>query len=181
MPAYAQHFYEIPEVVEQNDELRNRILELISNEPIPGKVTEGGTRVQSTRNILTRFFEGEVSVEESIDLVSEEIPRRESQYSHDNRVFPDNWDERLIRTQISRFYNQAVLESLAERGQEECFIPSSDYEDLDSPCTIQLAGSTAPVDTLLNRLHRSYREGEWHDEVMVPNHPHCTHTVTPSK
>jgi hypothetical protein len=181
MSSYAQDFYEIPETVEENDELRERIRTLVSNEALPGKVTEGGERVEKTREILDSFFRGDISLQESIDQVSEELPRRESQYAHNNRVFPDNWDERLIRTQISRFYNQAVLETLEEQGEDECFVPSSDHQKMDSPCTLQLADGTAPVDDLLDRLIRAYREGEWHEEVMIPDHPHCTHTVTPQE
>lgn len=78
-------------------------------------------------------------------------------------------------------YNQAVLLTLREQGEDECFAPNSDHEDLDSPCTIHLAGSLADVEVLLDRLNRAFREGEWHDDVMVPDHLHCTHTVTPNE
>ena len=179
MTEYAQDFYEIPEAVEQNSNLQERILQLLEDEPIPGKATEGGDRLKNLRGLLTEFFEVDRSIEECIQGISEELPRHESRYSTDNRVFASSWDERLARTQISRFYNQGVLQTLKENGQERCFIPHSEHEDADSSCTIQLADSTAEVDILLDRLHRSYRDGEWHDEVMIPDHPHCTHTVTP--
>lgn len=179
MTEYAQDFYEIPEVVETNSELRGRIQDLVANEPIPGKVTEGGDRTENLREVLNVFFEGEISLQESIQRISEELPRHNSPHSHSNRVFADGWNERLARTQISRFYNQAVLLTLKDQGEAECFIPHSDHEDRDSSCTIQLAGQTTQVDRLLDRLNRAYREGEWHDDVMIPDHPHCTHTVTP--
>ncbi|WP_227376268.1 hypothetical protein [Haladaptatus halobius] len=179
MTQYAQDFYEIPEAIKENSELRKRVLELVANEPIPGKSIEGGNRIESLRNILSAFFEGEVSLQESIQRISEELPRHESQYAHNNRVFASGWDERLARTQISRFYNQAVLLTLKEHGEEECFIPPSEHEDRDSSCTIQLAGRKTDVDSLLARLNRAYNVGEWHDEVMIPDHPHCTHTVIP--
>jgi hypothetical protein len=176
---YAEDFYEIPEAVAENDQLRSRILDLTADEPIPGKATQGGNRVEDFRGILQAFFENELSIEETIQRIRSELPRNDSPHSHDNRVFASGWNERLARTQISRFYNQAVLLRLQERGEERCFIPHSDQEDRDSPCTIQLANSTADVDVLLDRLNRAYREGEWHDDVMIPEHPHCTHTVMP--
>lgn len=176
---YAQDFYEIPEAVAENDQLRERILDLTADEPIPGKATQGGDRVGTFRGILQAFFGGELTIEETIQRIPSELPRNGSPHSHDNRVFASGWNERLARTQISRFYNQAVLLGLQERGEERCFIPHSDHEDRDSPCTIQLANTTADVDMLLDRLHRAYREGEWHEEVMIPEHPHCTHTVIP--
>ncbi|MFC7076113.1 hypothetical protein [Haloarcula halophila] len=179
MTRYAQDFYEIPDAVESESELRNRILELVESEPIPGKATEGGERVNALREILSEFFDGEISLDQSIQRISDDLPKHESKHAHNNRVFPEDWDERLARTQISRFYNQAVLLLLQENGEDQCFIPHSDHEDRDSSCTIQLAGGTADVNYLLECLNRSYREGEWHDDVMIPDHPHCTHTVTP--
>ncbi|EMA10269.1 hypothetical protein [Haloarcula marismortui] len=181
MPDYAQDFYEIPEVVEENSELRERILQLVEQEPIPGKVTEGGDRMETLRNLLSEFFRGEILLEELEQQISTDIPRHESEHRQNNRVFPEGWEERLARTQISRFYNQAVLLTLREQGEERCFVPHSDNEDRDSPCTIHLAGEDADIDTLLDRLNRSYREGEWHDEVKIPDHPHCTHTVVPNQ
>lgn len=179
MAAYAQHFYEIPETVQQDDTLRNRIIELVNDEPITGKALEGGDRTDEFRGILREFFNGENGLDGTIAEVSMRLPRSESPHAHDNRTFPDGWDERLARTQISRFYNEAVLQKLVEEGEENCFIPHSDHEDVDSACTIRLAGGTANVEMLLERLHRAYKDGEYHDEPMVPNHPHCTHTVTP--
>jgi len=177
---YAQDFYEIPEAIEENDQLRERILDLTEDEPIPGKATEGGNRVEDLRGILQAFFEAELSIEETIQRIPSELPRNDSPHSHDNQVFASGWHERLARTQISRFYNQAVLLALQEQGEERCFIPHSDHEDNDSQCTLHLANSTADIDSLLDRLNRAYREGEWHDDVMIPDHPHCTHTVIPA-
>lgn len=179
MAQYAQDFYEIPETLGENERLQKQILDLVEVEPIHGKVTEGGDRVRNLRKILAEYFELELTLQETIQRISEDLPRHESQHAHNNRVFPDGWDERLARTQISRFYNQAVLLHLTDLGKEKCFIPHSNHEDIDSSCTIQLAGSSADVDNLLNRLNRAHSEGEWHDEVMIPDHPHCTHTITP--
>jgi len=181
MTQYAQDFYEIPDAVESNDELRTQILQLVESEPIPGKVTEGGERVDTLRGILSEFFQGEISLKQSIERIAEDIPRHESKHAQNNRVFAENWDERLSRTQISRFYNQAVLLILQENGEDQCSIPHSEHEDRDSSCTLELAGGTADTDYLLECLNRSYREGEWHDDVMIPDHPHCTHTVTPTE
>lgn len=176
---YAQNFFEISKAVDENGDLQELILDLVSDEPIPGKVTEGGNRTEHLRDILRSYFEGIISLDQTIQRISEELPRYDSPHAHNNRVFPDGWDKRLARTQISRFYNQAVLQVLKVQGEEKCFIPHSKHEDRDSPCTTQLAGGLAEIDILLDRLLRAYRNGEWHNEVMIPEHPHCTHTVTP--
>jgi len=180
MTAYAQHFYEIPEAIEENDEVRETILELVNSEPITGKALEGGDRTSVFRQILREFFKHERDLNETITDISTRLPRAESPHRPDNQTFADGWEERLARTQISRFYNQAVLQKLDEQGDEECFIPRSDHQKPDSNCTIRLAGGTANINTLRERLQRAYQDGEYHKEPMIPNHPHCTHTVTPA-
>lgn len=180
MSTWAQDFYEIQEAVDNNEEVQGEIQRLLDSKAIHGKVVEGDGRTDSLRDILNRFFEGQIRLEEAITEVSSELPRHESPHSHDNRVFADGWDERLVRTQASRFYNQAVLKLLSERGDNSCFVPHSSQEDRDSPCTIQLAGNEADTDVLLNRLERTYGQADYHDEVKIPNHPHCTHTVVPT-
>lgn len=133
---WAQDFYEIQEAIEENEPLQQRVLESVTEEPIHGKAIEGNSRTESLRNILNRFFEGQIQLEEAISEVSSTLPRHESPHSQSNRAFADGWDERLLRTQASRFYNQAVLELLSERGDDSCFVPHSSQEDRDSPCTI---------------------------------------------
>lgn len=181
MNDWAQDFYEIQDAVSENSNLRNDILELIGSKPIHGKAFEGGDRKRSFRDILKRFFNGDIGLEESYMAVSSELPRRESAHAGNNRVFPSGWEERLVRMQASRFYNQAVLMRLIEQGEQRCFIPHSPNEDMDTPCTLQLAGKEADVDLLLNRLERKYDQEEYHNEPLIPDHPHCTHTITSSK
>lgn len=180
MAPWAEDFYEIPNVVSENEELQNKVLELVNDEPIHGKVTEGGDRTESLREILARFFNLDISLEEGIREVSSELPRRESPHASNNRVFPNGWAERLVRTQVSRFYNQAVLLILKDRGEQNCFVPHSSEEDFESNCTQMLAGNEVEIGPLLNRLERAHGEGEWHEEVMIPDHPHCTHAIVPS-
>lgn len=180
MATYAQHFYEIEETVANYDRLRQRAVSLVQDEPIPGKATEGGNRVDTFRDILVAFFEGELTFQGVKAEISKELPQRESPHSNDNRyTFSSGWEERLARTQISRFYNKAALGILSEEGHSKVFIPHSDHEDRDSQCTLYLAGGSADIDLLLDRLDRAYRKGDWHEQPMIPDHPHCTHTVTP--
>ena len=176
---YAQHFHEIPQAVEQNSELQDRILELVDDEPITGKAVQGHNRTAEFRQVLQDFFNGSTSLEETYNQVSSRLPKSESPHSRNNNVFPDNWDERLARTQISRFYNQAVLQQLTEEGEQQCFVPHSPDEDRDTDCTRKLAGETVDVSLLQDRLQRAYQDGEYHDQPMIPDHPHCTHVVTP--
>ncbi|WP_135855285.1 hypothetical protein [Halorussus salinus] len=177
MTTWAEDFYEIPEAVTANEELQNNILDLVNEQPIHGKVTQGGNRTESLREILREYFRGETNLEQAFQEVSSELPRHESPHASNNQVFAKGWAERLVRTQASRFYNQAVLLLLQERGDQTCFIPHSSEEDVSSDCTQMLAGNEVEIELLLNRLRRAHVDGEWHEEVMIPDHPHCTHTV----
>ncbi|EMA43880.1 hypothetical protein [Halococcus saccharolyticus] len=177
---WAQNFYEIQDAVDENPDLRGRVLDLVDTDSIHGKALEGNGRTESLRDILSEFFEGQIGLEESFKAVSTELPQGKSPHAHDNRVFAKGWDERLVRTQASRFYNQAVLHALEEDGQESCFIPHSDEEDKDSSCTIRLAGDEAEVEVMLDRLERTYGQADYHGKVKIPEHPHCTHTIVPS-
>lgn len=178
---YANDFAEILDILARNTELRRAVERLTDTEAMPGKVTEGGDRLRRFRQMLKELINGGLTLEEAYARTERDLPRADSPYAHDNRVFPEDWGERLVRTQLSRCYNQAVMEQLLSEGAAECFVPHSSLEDSDTPCSRQLAGHNHDLRTLYERLVRAYREGVWTDEIKIPNHPHCTHTVTPRK
>ena len=177
--SYAKEFSEIIETVKNNPQLLKRIVSLIATESIPGKVLEGEGRVDSFRVILSDYFEGKYNVNETISEVEFRLPRQYSAYESDNKVFPKGWAERLTRTHVSSFYNQAVLIEIIESGGSECFVAHSSSEGADSKCSQQLAGSRHSASVLLDKLVSSYRNGNWDRDVKIPDHPHCTHTVQP--
>jgi hypothetical protein len=177
----ANDFTEISSVLSQNDELRSRVLALIGNQPMAAKVTEGGDRLEKFRIILTDLVNNRISLTEAFGRTEVELSRQTSVHGGNNKVFADGWAERQVRTQFSRFYNQAVMEKLQTEGETQCFVPHSSAEDFNSPCSTHLAGSTHDLETLYNRLVESYAKGNWTKEVRIPNHPHCTHVVTRAK
>lgn len=175
---YANEFGEIPVALAQNDALRQGVLRVVADEPMPGKVTESGDRLSHFRNILKDLVENDISLLEACNRVEMEIPRESSPYSASNRVFAAGWAERLVRTQLSRCYNQAVMEKLLAEGETECFVPHSAAEAADSPCSLRLAGAKHRLEILYARLVESYGRGNWtSSDVKIPNHPHCTHVV----
>lgn len=178
---YAQDLTEVADTLHRNDALRRRVLDLIASEPIAGKVTEGGDRLARFRAILSDLTSGKLDMQGATRRTIAELPRETSPHSDSSRVFLSGWHERLVLTQFSRFYNQAVMETLLEAGETQCFVPHSDIEDASSPCSRQLAGANQDLRTLYNRLTRSYGDGVWSQEVKIPNHPHCSHVVTPPR
>lgn len=176
---FAEDFFEIPNTLATNDNLRESVINLIQKDPMPGKVLEGNNRLETFRRILIDLANGEISLDEAYLRTEEEIPRHESPHAHNNKVFPEGWAERQTRTQFSRFYNQAVLQKLRDGGATMCFVPHSTSEEAGSRCTQLLAGQEQQVNMLYQRLIDAYAQGNWSKEVKIPNHPHCTHVVTP--
>lgn len=177
---YAKEFRDIPLVLTQNSELREAILSLVKTDPIPGKATEGGNRTDVFKGLLANFFKGKANLDITINETESSLPRALSPHSDSNRVFAKGWAERLVRTQVSRFYNQAVLQQILANGQTSCLVHHSSDESDTSNCSQLLAGTTQDPSVLLARLTTSYRDGNWTSEVKIPDHPHCTHTVMPA-
>jgi len=177
---YANQFSEILSCVSANDIIKQKMLEIISSASFPGKVTEEDERAQELRAILEEVTDGRITtLPDAYSEVSTRLPRTNSRYSLNNSVFASGWEERLIRTQLSRFYNQAVLITLKENGQSECFIPHSTEEDSGTQCSRLLAGNKHSIDELYNKLVSNYEEGNFSKEPKIPDHPHCTHVVHP--
>jgi hypothetical protein len=131
----ANEFSEINSVLLQNEPLRNRVITLIENQPIAGKVTEGIPRLEAFRAIMVDLVNGNLNLNEAIQKTQIDLSPQSSAHGNNIRVFPANWDERLVRTQLSRFYNQAVMEQLLEEGETQCFVPHSSEERADSDCS----------------------------------------------
>jgi len=174
----ANDFTEIISALSENDRLRNSVVQLISNEPAPGKVTEGTGRLDKLRGILIDLVNSQINFTEAYERTQLELARELSPYSSNNKVFAQNWYRRLIDTQLSRFYNQAVMEQLIAEGETECFVPHSSAEASDSKCSMHLAGSNHDLQMLYTRLVDSYSKGKWTQVLKIPHHPNCTHVVT---
>jgi len=132
---YAEDFYEIIEALRLNKSILQDVKELIVDKQIAAKALEGGNRKQKFKEILLELVNGEISLGASYVLVEKKLGEEISIHQGNKRVFSDGWGERLIRTNLSKFYNQAVLLEIIESGERVCFIPYSKYEDPESPCT----------------------------------------------
>lgn len=178
---YAEDFFEIPTALAGNDDLRQLVVNFIENDPILGKALEddSGDRLRAFRDILIELANGKIVLETAYQQTEAKLPSYTSPHKSNSQAFSSRWGERLVRTQLSRFYTQAVLEQLLEKGAEECFVPHSDKEKSSSACTQQLAGARHPVAMLYERLIDNYSKGNYSKELKIPNHPYCTHVVRP--
>lgn len=176
---YAQEFNQILITLSKNEEIRKYMLHLIDEQPMPGKVTEGVQRLEIFRNILKSLVTEEIDLLKSFQETESKIPRNSSEHSANNRVFASGWAERLVKTQLSRFYNQSVMEILMSQGQTECFVPHSSDEESNSNCSKYLAGKNHEIKPLYNLLIESYSKGNWIKDIKIPDHPHCSHVIMP--
>jgi hypothetical protein len=174
---WANEFDEIPTTLIARPDLRQAMLTNIAKDAIPGKVTEGGDRLEKFRVILSHLIEGKLTFKDAIVAIEHELSPHLSAHGSNNQVFPERWAERLLRIQFSRFYNQTVMEDLLARGETMCFVPHSSKEKQNSKCSKLLAGQEHSLETLYKRLIESYRNGNFGPEVKIPDHPFCTHVI----
>jgi len=177
---FASEFRDIPDAIAENTDLRDVIYELVGEQPIPSKVLEEPERLARFRQILEILVSREIDVSEAVRRTERYIPRQESIHRVSDRVFPDGWASELVRTQFSRFYNQALMMQLLAEGHTKCFVPHSSEEVANSPCSQQLAGREHELGVLYQRLIDYYSAGEWSAEPRIPDNPHCTHVVRPN-
>ena len=177
---WANEFGEIQPTFQLRLDLQEQVVGLLSQD-MPGKVTEGGNRLELFRGILLDIVRGKLSLAEAYSETLHQLPRRTSRHAGSNRVFTDGWEERLVRTQLSRLYSQAVLEHILIGGGTRCYVPHSSAEDPTTPCSRFLAGEHHDAVALHQRLMDNYTRGRWSPDLKIPNHPHCTHVVKPAR
>jgi hypothetical protein len=176
---WAVEFKDIPATLVARADLRARMHQLLAGN-IPGKATEGAERLQRFRSLMASFIDGEATLNQLIQGVSVQLPRELSNHSGSNRVFATGWEERLVRTQVSRLYNQAALEALQSMGCEQCYVAHSSEEMPSSRCSRELAGRVHEIGPMLATLVRTYVEGNFTEiGPKIPEHPHCTHACSP--
>ncbi|WP_233565581.1 hypothetical protein, partial [Halorubrum sp. Atlit-26R] len=172
MTTWANSFFEVPDALAENDEVREISVELVDSEPIHAKAVEGGDREEQFREILRAFLGTDLTYEEATERVRTELPRSESPHSHEtSTTFNKQWVDRLVRSEGNRFYNHAVLLVLQDSGEERCYIPSFDDEDRQKKCTSLLAETEQSVDEMLENMRRAYRDEEWGSFPRIPYKP----------
>jgi hypothetical protein len=177
---WANHFDEILTTLAARQDIVDQMKSLIENEELHGKVFEGQGRKAAFRGILIDLIHRKLDLKESYEEMERHLNRAMSPYSSSNLVFSTGWAERSIRTQLSRFYNHAVMKLLLEKGQTDCYIPSSPDQNASSKCSIELVGGVHHIQPLLESLIEAYSNGNYKNkELKVPEHPYCSHVVRP--
>lgn len=176
---WAQQFRDIPETLAVRPDLRARMRALLEEHELPVKVTEGGERRAQRRAILDALFGGALTLDQAIAVTESQLGRETSPHRASNLVFATGWARRLVHTHTSVFYTWAVLDHVLAAGESRCFVPHSAAEAASSACSRLLAGRDHPAAGLRERLIEVYVAKQSSRAPLIPNHPHCTHVVTP--
>lgn len=99
---YANEFSEIGTILAVEGDLQAAVDALAATEAMPGKATEGDGRLDRFRAILRELIAGRINLDQAYQCTGQELPRSQSLHAKDNRVFATGWEERLVRTQLSR-------------------------------------------------------------------------------
>jgi hypothetical protein len=177
---YAEYFDEIEEALKENVDLRKRVIELINHEALTGKCLEGDNRAAMFKCVLKGLVNGWIDIKEASSRTIQELPQEGSRHRDSAVIFSSDWSKRLVHAELSRFYNQAVIEKLLDEGYRECFVPYSKMQNPNSRCTQELAGKKHELSVLHNRLIQCYHNNDRSDQYpKIPDHPYCSHIIMP--
>jgi hypothetical protein len=176
---WAEQFSDIPSTLAVRPDLRATMRALLEAHEIPVKVTEGGERRAARKAILGALFDGALTLDEAIEQTEVRLARDGSPHRANNRVFASGWAKRLVHTHTSVLYTWAVLEVLLATREPRCYVAHSSAEAATSECSRLLAGKLHDTAVLRDRLVACYVEKRPARAPLVPNHPHCTHVVSP--
>ena len=176
---WAQEFRNIPATLAVRPDLSAMMRRLLEQHELPVKVTEGGDRGAQRRAILGRVFDGTLTLDQAVEETEQRLAREGSPHRTSNLVFASGWARRLIHTHTSVFYTWAVIELVLAAGDTRCFVPHSSAEAASSACSRLLAGRAHSAAALRDRLIEVYVAKQTLREPLIPNHPHCTHVVSP--
>lgn len=176
---FAEEFGDIQRILTLNTDLKDEVYALVQSAHVHAKVLEGSNRLDRFRGIMERLVAEEIDLAEAVRRTERYLSPRDSPYSRNAKVFPSGWAIKLVRTELSRFYNQAVAEQLLREGATRCFVAHSSAERSESKCSQFLAGKDHDLRELYAKLTKNFGNGDWDTELRIPNHPYCTHVIAP--
>ena len=180
MEKYAKEFSEIKDCIVINKKIKQRMIKLINIKRIYGYVVEEENRERELKLILEKFCNNdEYLLNNGVTEIREKITRSESKYSNNNNVFRKTWENQLLKNQISRFYNQAVLEILHDEGDEKFFVYPSKDQDPSGKCSIKFINKEWSINEILVNIERNYDEGKYDNSFKLPEHVNCSHVASP--
>ncbi len=175
---YSSDFTEIPAVLSRNAELRAAVEKLIRSEPIPGKALEGGSRLDALRGVLLDLTNGRA-------LASKTHTRKLSERCHGPARPMRTATGFSLKTGESVLCVHTLTSSTPVPSWKNCAQRATTGSSCHTP---RLRSQTLhvrrgwPVPIKICRhctIAPSPTTGTASDELKIPHHPHCTHTVKP--
>jgi hypothetical protein len=113
---WATDHTDLLETLAQRSDLKRLMLHLIATERILEPELEAPQRVQEFRRLLTQLLRERDDVAWIASQLEERLSSRDAVYRQDAMLFEPGWAGRVVRRQLLRFYNQAVLMTLTDHG-----------------------------------------------------------------
>ena len=122
------------------------------------------------RETLRDFFTKKVTLEQAVTGARAEIVPPIT-YKQNKR-----WQERAVRSEISKIFTLGYGDYLLSIGETECFIPHTDLEEHDE-CLRLIAGKTIPIKAIQDNIYKNYGQ-QMTMYPTVPLHANCQHIIT---
>lgn len=164
----ASSFYDIPSVVDNNN--LSFIMKRVDTEEFNFVTCLTPQCKEMFKKILRDFFSKTITLDQAVMRVHGEIVPPFG-YKRVGR-----WQERLVRSEISKIFTLGYGDYLLSIGETDCFIPHTDLEKADE-CLRLIAGKTIPIKTIQDNIYKNYNQ----KAVMhptVPLHANCQHIIT---
>jgi len=122
------------------------------------------------REILRDFFNKKITLEQAVIRVNNEI----SPPFGYKRV--DRWQERAVRSEVSKIFTLGYGDYLLSLGETECFIPHTSFDE-SAECTVLIAGKKFLIKDIQDNIYKNYKLK--HPAFpTVPLHANCRHIIT---
>ena len=164
----ASSFYDIPSVVDNQN--LPFIMKRLDVEEFSFVTCLTPQCKEKFREILRDFFNKKIDLGKSVIRACAEIAPPPA-YKRKSR-----WQERAIRSEVSKIFTLGYGDYLLSIGETECFVPHTNLEKHDE-CLRLIAGKTIPIKAIHDNIYKNYgRQTAMYP--TVPLHANCQHIIT---
>jgi hypothetical protein len=161
-------FFDIPSVID--DKSLPFILKQLNAEKFSFVTCLTPNCIEDFREILRGFFSKKITLNEAVIRAGQKIVPPAA-YKKTSR-----WQERAVRSEISKIFTLGYGDYLLSIGETECFVPHTHFDE-SLECRALISGKRFPIKTIQDNIYKNY--GLKHPSFpTVPLHANCRHIIT---
>ncbi len=164
----ANSFFDIPSLVDNKN--LPFILKRLDNEQFSRVGCLSPNCIEKFREILRDFFNRKITLEEAVIRAGKEITPPIT-YKRVSR-----WQERAVRSEISKIFTLGFGDYLLSIGETECCIPHTKFDE-SLECKRVISGQKFPIKTIQDNIYENYGL-RFPSHPTVPLHANCRHIIT---